>query len=178
MGRVIDQDYQWLSRRLHVALKCEDGTVDGRWDSGEDGAEFQARVIRKDGAVLTLDLSQGNEAPLRATVVPEGREAVWVVIDGQGHRVQRVERGSGGTGDQGAAESGISPMTGQLVEVKVAAGDTVEDGTPLFVVEAMKMEYVVRAPFDGRVEAVNAEAGSQVSMGQQIVTLEPTDAAS
>ena len=56
-------------------------------------------------------------------------------------------------------------MPGTVLAVDVAEGDRVEQGHRLGVLEAMKMELALRAPFDGIVAAVGADVGEQVKLG-------------
>ncbi|QEE36007.1 acetyl/propionyl/methylcrotonyl-CoA carboxylase subunit alpha [Octadecabacter sp. SW4] len=65
-----------------------------------------------------------------------------------------------------------APMPGLVQAVSVAAGDTVAAGARLCVLEAMKMEYVLRAPRAGVVAALGVKAGDQVAAGVTLVTLE------
>ena len=63
----------------------------------------------------------------------------------------------------------LSPMPGLLVKVSVAEGDEVKIGEPLAVVEAMKMENVLRAERDGRIKKIAAAAGSSLAVDQVIL---------
>jgi propionyl-CoA carboxylase alpha chain len=63
-------------------------------------------------------------------------------------------------------------MPGLLVSLNVAAGDTVEAGQPLAVVEAMKMENILRAEKSGVVKVVNAAAGDSLAVDAVILEME------
>ncbi len=66
----------------------------------------------------------------------------------------------------------LSPMPGLLVALNVGAGDKVEAGQPLAVVEAMKMENILRAGKTGVVKSVEATAGDSLAVDQVILELE------
>ncbi|MDZ4374799.1 MAG: biotin/lipoyl-containing protein, partial [Phenylobacterium sp.] len=75
-------------------------------------------------------------------------------------------------GDGAAGDGQIrAPMPGKVTQVTVKAGDTVVKGQPLLVLEAMKMEHGLTAPFDGTVDELAAELGAQVSEGTVLVKL-------
>lgn len=59
----------------------------------------------------------------------------------------------------------LAPMPGKIVACPVKPGDTVRKGDPIITLEAMKMEHVLTAPFDGVVERVGASLGDQVVEG-------------
>ncbi|NQY98025.1 MAG: ATP-grasp domain-containing protein [Henriciella sp.] len=65
-----------------------------------------------------------------------------------------------------------APMPGKVIALNVKAGDTVEKGQVVAVMEAMKMEHSLTAPRDGVVEATGAEVGAQVPEGAVLVALE------
>ncbi|MBD8619330.1 acetyl/propionyl/methylcrotonyl-CoA carboxylase subunit alpha [Sphingomonas sp. CFBP 13728] len=65
----------------------------------------------------------------------------------------------------------ICPMPGLLVRLDVAAGDRVEAGQPLAVVEAMKMENILRAEKTGTVKSVAAKTGDSLAVDQVILEL-------
>ena len=64
-------------------------------------------------------------------------------------------------------------MPGTVLLLKVAAGERVNAGQPLLVVEAMKMEHTVVAPIDGAVAELAVHAGQQVRLGQQLAVVAP-----
>lgn len=66
----------------------------------------------------------------------------------------------------------LSPMPGLLIRVAVAEGDEVKAGEELAVVEAMKMENVLRAERDGVVRTVHAAAGDSLAVDQSILEFE------
>lgn len=73
-----------------------------------------------------------------------------------------------------AQQSGLSaPMNGSIVRVLVEPGQAVEAGTPLVVLEAMKMEHSIRAPEAGTVKALYCREGEMVSEGAVLVELAP-----
>ncbi|TDB27389.1 acetyl/propionyl/methylcrotonyl-CoA carboxylase subunit alpha [Stenotrophomonas sp. ATCM1_4] len=74
------------------------------------------------------------------------------------------------TSDHGG--SLLAPMPGRVVTLLVAPGSTVTRGTPLLVMEAMKMEHTLQAPADGLVQGFRAKAGDQVGDGAVLVDFE------
>ena len=80
---------------------------------------------------------------------------------------QGLERKRGQTGSKGNAHA--APMPGTIQKVLVKAGDAVEAGQPLVVMEAMKLQLTIEAAYDGTVEEVCCEAGGLVSDGALLV---------
>jgi acetyl/propionyl-CoA carboxylase alpha subunit len=73
----------------------------------------------------------------------------------------------------GGGESMVTaPMPGTVIRVLVAPGDRVEARRPLLVLEAMKMETPLAAPYDATVKAVHVEEGDRVAGGALLVELE------
>ncbi len=64
-----------------------------------------------------------------------------------------------------------APLGARVVSVSVAEGDMVKTGQVLAVLEAMKMEHAVLAPFDGKISALLTQAGTQVRAGAQMMTV-------
>ncbi|MBL6866623.1 MAG: hypothetical protein ISQ97_05965 [Flavobacteriales bacterium] len=65
-----------------------------------------------------------------------------------------------------------SPMPGKILQVMVATGTEVDEGDPLLVLEAMKMENVIRAPRSGVIAVVQAQVGEAVEKAAILVTYE------
>jgi 3-methylcrotonyl-CoA carboxylase alpha subunit len=74
----------------------------------------------------------------------------------------------------GATEGGrlTAPMPGKLVAFLAKAGDTVTQGQPLAVMEAMKMEHTISSPRDGKVAELLFAVGDQVGDGAELLKLE------
>ena len=65
-----------------------------------------------------------------------------------------------------------APMPGKIVALLVADGATVEKGTPLLIMEAMKMEHTISAPADGKVTELLYAVGDQVAEGAQLLSFD------
>ena len=71
------------------------------------------------------------------------------------------------------AEAGrlTAPMPGKVVSFAVKAGDSVQKGQPLAVMEAMKMEHTIAAPADGKVQELLYAPGDQVAEGAELLKI-------
>jgi biotin carboxyl carrier protein len=157
--------------REHLLLvTLRDGTLRGT----ADGSPVpDTAVERRDGLLL---LARGREAA-RAVVARDGSR-VLVHLHGRVHEFEIADgsapaREKSGRRLHAGDEPWIgSPMTGTVVRVAVAPGDRVPSGGTLAVVEAMKMQFVVRAPRDVVVKAVPVKAGQPVDIGAVLAEFE------
>jgi 3-methylcrotonyl-CoA carboxylase alpha subunit len=121
-----------------------------------------------DGGQLRVDLGGRR---ISATVVA-ANEKRHVFIDGVCHIFAAIDplfhAGSGG-----GAEGGLTaPMPGKVIALIAPVGGRVEKGSPLLILEAMKMEHTIAAPSAGTVKAFRFNVGEQVSDGAELVEFE------
>ena len=116
-----------------------------------------------------LEVDLGGKK-VQVAVARDGSGA-WVSWNGLSCPVgtQRTDAGVSETIDRELR----APMTGKVVKVAAAAGAPVRAGEILVILEAMKMEYRLVAPRDGKVESVGCKEGDRVDLGHVVVRLSP-----
>jgi acetyl/propionyl-CoA carboxylase alpha subunit len=70
----------------------------------------------------------------------------------------------------------IAPMPGKVTKILVKESDTVKMGQPLLIMEAMKMEYTLKAEADASVQKVDCKLGDQVVLGKKLILLKEVTA--
>jgi biotin carboxyl carrier protein len=63
-----------------------------------------------------------------------------------------------------------APMPGLIIDLKVKAGDIVKTGDPILILEAMKMENVIKSPGDGEIKTINIQKGDRVEKNQVLIS--------
>jgi len=121
------------------------------WRGTIDGAHVSARVARRG---------------IRYRIVCGGIEAEALVLTEHAARMQALMPSKP---PPDLTKFLLSPMPGLLAEVAVAPGQEVKAGEKLAVIEAMKMENVLRAELDAVVKAVLAKAGDSLAVDQPII---------
>ncbi|MFZ9039947.1 MAG: biotin/lipoyl-containing protein [Gammaproteobacteria bacterium] len=91
---------------------------------------------------------------------------------GQAYRFEIPDRVHAGGSDAADADHPRAPMSGAVVALPVAVGDTVAAGDTLMVIEAMKMEHAIVAEVSGSVKEILFAVGDQVDEGDTLVLLE------
>jgi 3-methylcrotonyl-CoA carboxylase alpha subunit len=138
-----------------------------------DGAGAEAAVAY--GAEgLSVTIGGVGPADDAAASVITGDEA-YVIRAGRQTRVRlRDFSGASGTAETG---DGVvkAPMHGRVLQLFVGVGESVASGQRLAIVEAMKMEHTLHAPFAGVVRKVVVAAGAQVVEGGEIMMIEPSE---
>ena len=72
------------------------------------------------------------------------------------------------------AEEVLAPLAGNIWEIIVEVGDTVEEDDDLLVIEALKMENLIYAPCDGKVSEIKVKKGDQVEEDAVLILIDPT----
>ena len=67
------------------------------------------------------------------------------------------------------AKSVLSPMPGAIVSISVEPGQAVVEGQELFVIEAMKMQNIIKSQVDGKIKKIHVKAGVSVSVDQLLI---------
>jgi 3-methylcrotonyl-CoA carboxylase alpha subunit len=91
---------------------------------------------------------------------------------GRRHRFLRAPAFAWASTQSAGGDQVVAPMPGRIVLVKAKAGDTVEEGQELLVMEAMKMELALKAPRSGIIESVGAMQGEFVEADAVLVRFE------
>ena len=141
--------------------------ADGWRVQRDDAAPVQV-IGTADAQHLTVQL---GERRWSLQLLRDGDQLYLFGADGQ-HRFTLHD--PVGESDHAVADAGslLAPMPGRIVATLVAAGTEVKRGTPLVVLEAMKMEHTLQAPADGTVKGYRAKAGDQVGDGAVLVDFE------
>lgn len=70
------------------------------------------------------------------------------------------------------AKSIISPMPGAIVSVSVEVGQTVSDGQELCIIEAMKMQNIIKSSIEGKIKSILIKSGDSVAVDQLLLEFE------
>jgi 3-methylcrotonyl-CoA carboxylase alpha subunit len=98
-----------------------------------------------------------------------------VLLGGRAIQVELVDMLAPPAAAAAAAGSLAAPIPARVTRVMVAVGDRVAKGAALLVLEAMKMELSIAAPFAGTVMALRHAAGEMVQEGTILAVLAPDE---
>lgn len=91
--------------------------------------------------------------------------AIELIDENEAKAAAPVKTAAPTTSAPANGEKITSPMPGNILNVNVAAGDSVKKGQVLMVLEAMKMENEIMSPIDGTIASVNTSKGATVESG-------------
>jgi 3-methylcrotonyl-CoA carboxylase alpha subunit len=139
--------------------------------TARDGNTFRAG-----SHTVEIVATHGNTAELRidghTVIVPYVIQGTQVsfVFDGETYMVDVADKGSR-TRTRHRDHSMGAPMPGVVLKILAAKGQPVSKGTPLIILEAMKMEHVIAAPHDGTIAEINCQEGELVQPGFDLIEL-------
>jgi len=132
-----------------------------------DNAEYKVEAEENKPGQITIKIGDR----IIKSVITEGDKEKFVFVDGEVFKVRPVEL----TGVKKSKKKKVgdltSPISGKVVSVKVKNGVSVKKGDVLMVIEAMKMEYLIRAPYDAKIKKINFKEKDQIEIGQNTVEL-------
>jgi len=146
--------------------------ADGRLRCAIDGRELVADIVEIAPGVFSILLGADvfeirvEAAAGKLRVQIGGKEYVAGVHDPRSWR-----RASGAAIESRGRQPVVAPMPGKVVRVLVAAGEPIEAGQGIAVVEAMKMQNEVRSPKTGSVERLFVAEGQTVNAGEVLATI-------
>jgi 3-methylcrotonyl-CoA carboxylase alpha subunit len=129
------------------------------------GGNMLVRGEKDSGGDILADLGGMR---VKATVVRSGN-TLTILDQGKSHLLIRHDPCAAGDEDEAAAGRLTAPMPGKVVAIMVEVGVRVERGTPLLIMEAMKMEHTINAPCDGVVAEYHFEVGAVVNEGAELL---------
>jgi biotin carboxyl carrier protein len=161
----------------------------------DDIERMSEKIITIGGEQRTIALSREGEAFVsgdrRVEVIAVRSDEAEIRVDGRIHIVPFVVQGTqvsfafqgeiyvADVAEKGARtkprhrdHSMSAPMPGIVLKILVGPGDVVTKGTPLVILEAMKMEHSIAATRDGKIVAVNCTEGELVQPGLDLIEME------
>jgi propionyl-CoA carboxylase alpha chain len=163
----------WLGEEeIRLTVKRENGVIEVRF---HDGKARASRVMSdwKPGAPVWNGTVDGHPATVQVRTIPNGFALSYRGVETRAYVYTEREAGyarlmpvrkAGDTGKQV-----VCPMPGLVVSIAVKEGQEVKAGETVAVVEAMKMENVLRAEIDGTVKKINAKPGDSLAVDAVIL---------
>ncbi len=156
--------------------------------------ELEANALKKSGSLngesYTLDLLGNAEKgfslirnnksyEVQVLEADYEQKEFLIEIDGQSYQVSAADRFDLLLKDLGMEHLNAvtvndlkAPMPGLVLEVKVAPGDNIKKGQALMVLEAMKMENVLKAEADCLIKSIDCNIGAAVEKGQVLISFQ------
>ncbi|MER2526836.1 MAG: acetyl/propionyl/methylcrotonyl-CoA carboxylase subunit alpha [Candidatus Competibacter denitrificans] len=165
-------EHRLLFRAGEMEKLVRVGYVEGGYAQGYRlGLEGQEALVRGELGPNNTLWAELDGLRVNATVVVAG-ERRYVFLHGRAWPLSRLDP-LYYSGEGGGPEGGLlAPMPGNIIALLAPVGVKVEKGTPLLILEAMKMEHTITAPAAGTVKAFRFAVGDQVGDGVELVEFE------
>jgi biotin carboxyl carrier protein len=155
-------EIRWDDKIIEIS---EDASSNWEWTRKSEGV-FQVRI---DGKNYEVEAVEGPDASGNMIVRVEGVQREVQVLDERALLLDKMGKSTIGT----EADLHLcAPMPGKVLSVLVEPGQSVKAGDSLLVLEAMKMENVIKAAFSATIEDVPAKSGMAVEKGELLVAFE------
>ncbi|MGB4204489.1 MAG: acetyl-CoA carboxylase biotin carboxylase subunit [Bacteroidales bacterium] len=177
------QQISYWRHFMQIPIRCEEITCKIKVENPGEGKYIFTKNDRKhecqinDIAENMIDFSIDNER-FRTSVSIDGKQHIMVRMRGYDFEVKCNDIlgyesviGDSGQGSERHDNDLVSPMPGKVIDVRVKPGDKVSKGEIVAIIESMKMENNIIAPFDSIVEGVYVEKGSSVGGAELLVRL-------
>lgn len=161
-----------------AVVERSDSASGPSWNIQCSGANAKTIALGQVRVTLTdsrVEVFTADGARVSYPILSQSSDGTLVVATPLGNLRFVVTRGEplgGAAGKRAGAKVVKSSMPGKVLKVFCKQGDVVEAGTPLFIIEAMKMENEIRATQSGRVEHVSVAVGQKVETGEVLVKFE------
>ena len=161
-GREFDVELNYRSEKYEVS-------INGRTQHVESHRLGESRsLLLVDNETLEVDV-RANGGGRDKTVFMKGLEIPVTVED---YHLARLRRTAGLAADPAVESVLRAPMPGLVIDIRVQAGQKVNAGDPLVVIEAMKMENIIKARGEVTIKKIAVTAGRSVEKGDLILEFE------
>lgn len=137
-------------------------------------ANYEGQTLTIQGELLDQHLLQlnlvGQQQKLAFSQTEHG---ITLFQNGQSYKFNYLKNDFNNQDEQGTENNLTAPMPGVITQVLVAANDKVKKDDVLLTLEAMKIEYTIRAPHDGIIANSYFQKGDQVKAGDELVEFQP-----
>lgn len=129
-------------------------------------SSFSYQNVRCDGTQFwALDGEKRDGATSVKATFHRADQIISIGMEGARYLLTVVDLDHATSADDSADAHLNAPMPGRVIRVMVQAGEEVDRGCPLLIIEAMKMEHTIRAPYKGTVESIHCDSGDFVEEG-------------
>jgi propionyl-CoA carboxylase alpha chain len=177
-GRSVTRESQralWLGdREVKLEVKRENGVINVRFERNRtSGSKLHSDW--KPGDVIWSGTIDGRPVAVQVRTIPNGFALSYRGVESRAYvYTEREASYARLMPPKKISDTGkrvLCPMPGLVVSIAVKEGEEVKAGEPVAVIEAMKMENVLRAEIDGTVKKINAKPGDSLAVDAVILEL-------
>ena len=103
------------------------------------------------------------------------QQQLWVHMNGKTFVVENAstKKSLGRKAATASSDTVKAPMPGKITKIFLKPGETIQKGQALIVMEAMKMEYTLKAEIQGLIKNIEVQVGDQVPLGKILIKIDP-----